>query len=356
MHCTMRLSTALAFTVGLHALCGCGDDDNMSGDGGAEVETEETDEDTDIGLGEGPTDADPVTDSAPVSDVSPTDVASESGATEDPGDDPNGSSQSIGGEHEMDHGIDASAPGVDDGSPSDGQTEPTLSYSERYITSWTDSRLVFEVDSVPGMEPRLGSESELTERFAALLDKPDGIEVVHDDALEARGDDYEWTPEELFELSSVYFDDDEPAGTVSIHVVFVDGRYLSPAGGTVLGVAWGERYIAMFAQTIEQSCSQLPLLEELERDVCLAAEFGVWSHEVGHVLGLVNNGLEMQDNHEDEEHPHHESREGCLMYWAYDGPSFVDTTIARLGAGQAEIDFCDGSLADIAAVRDAARR
>lgn len=37
---------------------------------------------------------------------------------------------------------------------------------------------------------------------------------------------------------------------------------------------------------------------------------------------------------------------------AYDGPSFVDTTVSRLVAGQSEIDFCANSLADMRSVRD----
>ncbi len=248
----------------------------------------------------------------------------------------------------------APTPDVDGSGGNEALISPAdLSPSERYITSWSDTRLVFEVDSVPGMEPHAAAEADLVQRFSALLDKPDGIEIIHDDVLEARGSGYEWTPDELFEYSSSHFDDDQPEGTVSMHVVFVDGRYVSPTGGTVLGVAWGGRFIAMFSETIQESCSQLPLLAELEADACRAAEFGVWSHEVGHVLGLVNNGLEMQTPHEDPEHVHHDVEEGCLMYWAYDGPSFVDAAVARLGAGDEEIDFCDGSLEDVAALRAA---
>lgn len=244
---------------------------------------------------------------------------------------------------------------ADDPQP-DPQSQPTpglqLSLPERYIARKQDTRLMIEIDSVSGMEPRRQSEQDIVERFSALLDKPDGVEIEHDDAIESRGADYRWTDDELFELAPSIFDDDEPAGTVSLHVMFLDGSYQSESGGTVLGVAWANRHIAMFTEVINQSCSSAPLLGELSADACRASEFGVWSHELGHVLGLVNNGISMQSDHEDSEHPHHDSEAGCLMYWAYDGPSFVDTTITRLAAGRGEIDFCAPSLADLAAVRE----
>ena len=99
----------------------------------------------------------------------------------------------------------------------------------------------------------------------------------------------------------------------------------------------------------------VPLLGTLEEDACRAVEFGVWSHEVGHVIGLVNNGLAMQSDHEDAEHPHHDVEPGCLMYWAYDGPSFGEATLSRLMAGDDEIDFCQASLDDLANARTPVR-
>jgi hypothetical protein len=245
----------------------------------------------------------------------------------------------------------ASDPGPSEPAP---PSEPvaSLPLPLRYLRAEPDSRLVVEIDSVPGMEPRGGSEVDFIERFTPLLDKPDGIEMKHDDAIESRGADYVWSDAEMRELTNDVFDDDEPAGTVSVHVMFLDGSYQSPDGGVVLGVAWANRYIAMFSDVINDSCAGLPgLLGGLEQDACQTAEFGIWSHEMGHVLGLVNNGIEMQRDYEDSEHPHHDMTEGCLMYWAYDGPSFVDATFERLSNGRADIDFCEDALNDMTAAR-----
>ncbi len=316
-----------------------GSDDDATGDGADLLDPldglvggDDDDSETDGSMDQGADDqADPDSDDAPVDDA----------------DEP-------GGDQDVATTDDGAAMGdepatLDDDAPS---VEPdSLSLPERYISSRSDTRLVFEIDSVPGMQPRAQSEQDLIARFSALLDKPDGIEIRHDDSLESRGEDYVWTDDELFALAPDVFDDDEPSGTVTIHVMFLDGSYASDSGGTVLGVAWRNRHIAMFTQTIDRSCSQVPLLGGLSDEACRASEYGVWSHEVGHVLGLVNAGLPMQTDHEDAEHPKHDAQQGCLMYWAYDGPSFVDTTITRLGAGQQEIDFCEPSLDDIRAVR-----
>lgn len=67
-----------------------------------------------------------------------------------------------------------------------------------------------------------------------LLDKPGGITVQVDETLDSFGDDYEWTFEEL----SVFADErteDDGDGPPRIHVLSIDGRYVSEDGGTTAG-------------------------------------------------------------------------------------------------------------------------
>jgi hypothetical protein len=237
------------------------------------------------------------------------------------------------------------------GGPSVEPLPSNIALPLRYLRAEPDTRLVIELDAVPGLEPRAASEAVILRRFRPLLDKPDGIEIVHDDEIPPSDEDTVWTDEALAELAQEMFDDDSAPGTVSMHVMFLDGTYASESGST-LGVAWGSRFVAMFKNVIEGSCGGLALLPGLEDEACVVSESGVWSHEIGHVLGLVNNGIEMQTPYEDKEHPHHDASEGCLMYWAYDGPSFVDTAIARLASGEAEIEFCENNLNDLAAARE----
>lgn len=327
----------LGLLASVAALSSCGDDDGGR-DGIADTATSDHLDDTDVSNGD-----DGVPDAGMPEDESPLDGLD--GALDVP---PLGD--------ETDTTSPPSPAATSDADDADADTNPPAqdtarwSLPERYISAVSDTRLVFEIDSVQGMEPRTQSEADLIARFSPLFDKPDGIEMKHDDDIEGRGDGYVWSFAELRELAPALFDDDEPNGSISIHVMFLDGSYESESGGTVLGIAWGNRYIAMFTQVINESCRSVPLLG-LDETACQTAEAGVWSHEVGHVIGLVNNGLEMQRDHEDADHPHHDAQQGCLMYWAYDGPGLVDDTFARLAGGEDEVEFCQDSLDDIARVR-----
>jgi len=53
--------------------------------------------------------------------------------------------------------------------------------------------LVVEVDSVPGMEPDESNQDDLATLLDSLVDKPAGVAVVQDGALDSRGADHAWT-------------------------------------------------------------------------------------------------------------------------------------------------------------------
>jgi hypothetical protein len=256
----------------------------------------------------------------------------------------------LGGESEARGGAAASAGG---GSGTPGMTEGgaggagSLSARlARYHRAESDRALRFELDAVEGLEPYPTSVDYLTSLTGRVLPKPDGISFDHDETLPAFGDAHVWTFGELDEFSRLHAGDDA-AGPVSIHVLFVDGRYDSGEGaGTVLGLAWGERYIALFQDAIRAGCSGV--LGPLQTETCEVAERSVWAHELGHIIGLVDNGISQRAPHRDLDHGRHDVSDGCLMYWAYDGPQIFDLLLSRLETGQGpDIDFCELCWADL---------
>lgn len=224
-----------------------------------------------------------------------------------------------------------------------------------YIRSAPFPRLVFELDAVPGLELRAGVDERLTERFAAILDKPQGIEVVHDDALEPAGEAHAWSDAALDELARASFDGDPGDGSIAIHVMVVDGHSERDGdSGVILGLAWGHLYVTLFKQTIDDTCGGLALVGSLREQACAEAELGILTHEVGHVLGLVDNGLPMATDHRDPEAEHgaHDQNQDCIMYWAYEGQALVDAVADRLLASEDDSLVFDAEcLADIDAAR-----
>lgn len=230
-------------------------------------------------------------------------------------------------------------------------TEALPSRLARYHHSDTDPSLHFELDAVPGLSPYASSLDYLEAFFGQILDKPDGIVFDTDEALEPAGSDHVYTFDELDAFARAHTRDDSD-GPVSIHVLLLDGSYDSGDGGTVLGLAWGQRQIALFQDAIRSGCSG-GLLGSLSSEACEVAERNVWAHEIGHVIGLVDNGLAQQTNHRDPDHGRHDISDGCLMYWAYDSPAMFDLLLSRLNSGQSlDGDFCENCRADLNAARE----
>lgn len=262
---------------------------------------------------------------------------------------------------------DAATPGDDMATSGDGATPPpipppplrdgggpVLTRIERYIRSDVDRRLVLEIDSVPGFGPRAGVGDRVAAVFGGLLDKPDGIAPMDGGTVTSRGADHAWTVEELVETANATFDLEVPAGTIKLHVLFIDGRYARDSGGTTtLGVALGDTHVVMFEDRIERGCAGGGVGPLLQDDLCSLTEVSVLVHEVGHAIGLVNNGLAMVTGHEDAEHVAHDHNRDCVMYWLYEGSDVITTLVPMLvGGGDEPLPFDEACLADIAAVRD----
>jgi hypothetical protein len=246
----------------------------------------------------------------------------------------------------------ASGPaGEDDGSGGSSGSEPLPTRLNRYHHAETDRSLHFELDTVEGLAPYASSLEYLAAFVGRALNKPDGIVFDADETLAPAGADHVWTFDALDAFAREHAKD-EANGTVSIHVLFVDGSYDSGEdGGTVLGLAWGQRYIALFQDAIRSGCSG-GLFAALSTEACQIAERNVWAHEIGHVIGLVDNGLRQQTDHRDADHGRHDLSDGCLMYWAYDRPEMFDVLLTRLNSAQStDVDFCENCWADLNAAR-----
>lgn len=246
-----------------------------------------------------------------------------------------------------------SGAGVDSNSGGSGGNGTTLEPPARlmrYLSSASDRSLRVELDSVPALEPYSSSIAYLHDKFSAVLKKPDGITFEADESLEPAGEAFEWTFELLDEYARAHAESDED-GPVTIQVLSLDGRYVSEGATTVLGLAWGQRFIALFQNAIRSPCGS-GVLGALQAQNCEAAERNVWAHEIGHVIGLVDNGVTMRVDHRDPEHGRHDVSDECLMYWAYDGPQVFDALLGRVDAGESpDLEFCAQCQADIDTAR-----
>lgn len=217
--------------------------------------------------------------------------------------------------------------------------DPPTSRSEQYIRDDTHTRWVFEVDAVGARALRPDTAAAVVDVLSGLVDKPDGIAFVADGRLEGQ---LLWDTESLQTVAEQSFDDAQPAGTITTHLMLLDG---SSPDGSALAVAWEQTHIALFTDVLLGFCDTGGGGQG-ER-VCDAAEIGTLTHEIGHVLGLVNLGAPMQQDHEDPEHPAHDVNPDCIMYWEYEREGMVGHAQSELPALGFDTDCQD----DIEAIR-----
>ncbi|MGB0653202.1 MAG: hypothetical protein ACPGQL_08370 [Thermoplasmatota archaeon] len=204
-----------------------------------------------------------------------------------------------------------------------------------YVSSSDYERMVIEIDYVSGHEPPSQALSTLRQRVEACLDKPAGIQINVDDAIPPQGSPY--SLDDIFRIRDTYRDvahgDNNAA---SMWIVYLDGQY--SGGAQTLGLATAGDTIAIFDDRVDDAANLLVSSTTIHRAVLV--------HEVGHLLGLVNNGIPMQTNHEDPEHRGHSDNRNSVMYWAVETSNIV--TLVQNG-GSIPLDFDADDRADLRA-------
>lgn len=226
-----------------------------------------------------------------------------------------------------------------------------------FVTDAPYGGLVLEVDAVVEERPAdavlEATHARLFELVeAGAVEKPDGIAFTIDEELPPLGDpDRPWTFDELEGLARAHRNLFPGEGVAVIHMLVVDGRYEGDDGdGLVLGLAWGGDTLALFSDNIARACESAPAVQllapALAEEVCRRTTATVLLHEVGHLLGLVNNGAPMQVDHQDEAHGAHDVDEDCIMYWAAERSRIADVIAERVAQGGAEQPSFDQACLD----------
>jgi predicted Zn-dependent protease len=212
-----------------------------------------------------------------------------------------------------------------DSDPYDHLRAPGASASD-FLSDETFERLVVQVQYAEGFRPTAGGLQRIEDFLAARVNKPGGIEIRVDDAPLTVEPREEWSAADVRALEAEHRTLFTEGTMVAAYMVFLDGEYA--AGANVLGIAYNNTSMALFAETIRQHSGGA--LQPSHAVV----EGTVANHEIGHILGLVNNGSDMQSPHQDEENGHHCDNDGCLMFWAVRTTDFI----ANLLGGMPDLD------------------
>lgn len=208
--------------------------------------------------------------------------------------------------------------------------------NEAFIMDILYDQLVVEIQYMPGSKPNETSLSNLQDFLDQHLDKS-SITILNPSEIPSGGQD-SYTATDVRSLEDQYREEFTNGSTLAAYVLFLDGEFETE---NVLGIAYYNTSTAYFHETIDRISGGIgqPSRTQIESTV--------FAHEFGHLMGLVNNGTEMNENHHDEENGAHCNVEDCLMYFSVQTTDFFanlfDGSVPELD------DFC---VADVEAVKN----
>ncbi len=223
----------------------------------------------------------------------------------------------------------------DDPSADFGHTHNPGASNEAFITSDEYDELVLEIQYMPGVEPRQESIDNLQEFLEKHLDKA-SVTILPPQEIPS-GEQDSYTANEVRDLENEHREIFTEGSTLASYAIFLDGEF---DNGNVLGIAYYNTSTAYFGETIDRISGGIGQPSRVQ------IESTVFNHEFGHLMGLVNNGTDMQDDHHDSENGAHCTEDECLMYFQVNTTDFF----ANIFDGSVpELDeFC---VADIEALK-----
>jgi predicted Zn-dependent protease len=121
-----------------------------------------------------------------------------------------------------------------------------------------------------------------------------------------------WDSSSLRSLGSSLGLGNSKGGNGEFTIIFVKGTY--QGNNNIIGVSiTGTTTIAIFKDVIKSITSGQA------QDTKTYTEQFTIVHEMGHALGMVNNGVSVRSNHHDAEHGAHCSNSDCVMNWVNEG-------------------------------------
>ena len=175
-------------------------------------------------------------------------------------------------------------------------------------------RVVVEVQYVDGASPTAEALDSLRTFLEVRLNKPGGI-VIQSPQQIAITQQAPYSAGDVRAIEGEHRTAFTESTTLAVYMLFLDGEYEDDPN--VLGIAYNNTSTAIFGEKIRQYS------DGLNQPPRARVEATVASHELGHLMGLVNNGSDMVTEHQDEQHGRHCDDENCLMYYAVDTTSFL---------------------------------
>ncbi len=184
-----------------------------------------------------------------------------------------------------------------------------------FLSESVYDRLIAEFVYMEGNEPTTETISNLKTFLEKQLNKSEGISVTMSSVPSLGKSAY--SLDDIKKLEKDYRTAYPQGSNLASWCFFVDADYSdNEENSKVLGITYSSSSIVIFKKTIREFSNGFGQPSEK------VLETTVVEHEFGHILGLVNNGTNMVEFHQDVINGRHCDNKDCLMYFAaeHSGP------------------------------------
>ncbi|MES2514577.1 MAG: hypothetical protein V4580_10555 [Bacteroidota bacterium] len=194
--------------------------------------------------------------------------------------------------------------------------------ANNFLSDSKYKKLILQIAYVPGHEPTTAAIDHIKIFLTQRLNKSLGIEVNYTAVGSLNKSTLTLTDVKDIELGNrnpVLTDN-----TISMYIFYADADYFENTGSSqILGLAYAPASMVVFEKTIMDYAGGIgqPSVTTLEASVS--------EHEIGHILGLVNNGTSMVAGHEGGPSGKHCSNSSCLMYYTAETSDFIANLVGN---------------------------
>lgn len=212
--------------------------------------------------------------------------------------------------------------------PAENETS-AYPYSTPQIYFQSTQKIEVEVYYEPGAEPFTGSTLQGKKYWSLLQENLESIFQyrsqsptivspleLSDMGLLSTQNKQAWLATDILALHKQNYRGSSSPLESRFYVYFLNGYYSSGAGpeSGVIGVSInGTPVIAIFKDVVKSTGATE------DGAIPKYVEQSTLIHEMGHALGLVNNGVPMSKAHQDTAHGVHTTNSDCVMYWQNEG-------------------------------------
>jgi hypothetical protein len=189
--------------------------------------------------------------------------------------------------------------------PDNLHNRPVGASSGELLASSKYTSLKIEVQYMTGYLPDDAALTHLKNTLSALLNKPEGIVIITKEI--PASNNLVLSVNDIINTEKQNRTAFTSGNQLAVYCLYTNGTYTDD---NVLGIAYKNTSFVLFGKKIADNSGGIG---QASRTKLVAT---VAEHEMGHLMGLVDLGSQMQTSHKDQAHGNHCDNNNCLMYYA----------------------------------------